>query len=90
MSSAAKTPLSCRLAGHRFRFRAEGEAMLWECERGCGAGGRKVYGSAADAERYARALDKEDRRELGRRAPLIGLFPLRIARAIRRRRGRGG
>jgi hypothetical protein len=72
--------------GHRYRFRAESETMVWECQRGCGAGGRKRYGSAADASRYAAALDREDSEDLGRRAPLIGLLPLRLAAAARRRR----
>jgi hypothetical protein len=49
-------------------------------------GGTKTYESAADAERYARALDREDRAELGRRAPLVGLLPLRLWRAWRDRR----
>jgi hypothetical protein len=78
--------LRCRLLGHRFRFSAEGETMRWECARGCGAGGSKRYATAEDAERYARAFDREDRDDLGRRAPLIGLLPLRIARALRQRR----
>jgi hypothetical protein len=77
--------LACRLLGHRFRFRADGELMLWECQRGCGAGGSKRYETAADAQRYASAFDREDRDDLGRRAPLVGLFPLRIYRALRRR-----
>jgi hypothetical protein len=78
--------LRCRLLGHRFRFSADGATMRWECARGCGAGGSKTYPSAEDAERYARAFDREDREDLGRRAPLVGLLPLRIARALRRRR----
>jgi hypothetical protein len=58
--------------------------MTWTCER-CGfAGGSKRYGTAEEAALYARGLDREDRDELGRRGPL-GLFPLRIARAARRR-----
>jgi hypothetical protein len=78
--------LRCRLLGHRYRFTSDGPTMHWACER-CGAhGGEKVYPSAADAERYARAFDREDREDIGRRAPLIGLLPLRIARALRRRR----
>jgi hypothetical protein len=77
--------LRCRLLGHRFRFASEGETMRWRCERGCGAGGAKHYADAADAERYARAFDREDRAELGRRAPFFGLSPLRLARAARRR-----
>jgi hypothetical protein len=78
--------LRCRLLGHRFRFTAEGETMTWRCQRGCGAGGTKRYAAAADADRYARAFDREDREDLGRRAPLIGLFPLRLMRALRMRR----
>lgn len=64
--------------------------MSWSCARGCGAGGRKRYGSSEEAARYAAALDREDRSEVGRRAPLLGMFPLRIAHAFsRRRRARG-
>jgi hypothetical protein len=78
---------ACRALGHRYRFRAEGPTMTWTCER-CGAvGGTKRYASPADAERYAKAFDREDRSELGRRAPLVGLLPLRIWRAGRDRRG---
>jgi hypothetical protein len=77
--------LRCRLLGHRFRFTSEAETMRWSCARGCGAGGAKRYASADDAQRYARAFDREDRQDLGRRAPLMGLLPLRIARALTRR-----
>jgi hypothetical protein len=77
--------LSCRLLGHRYRFRAEGATMRWACERGCGAGGSKDYESAADATGYAAAFDREDRSELGRRAPLLGMFPLRMWWTLRRR-----
>jgi hypothetical protein len=59
--------------------------MLWTCERGCGAAGSKEYASAADATRYAEAFDREDRSELGRRAPLLGMFPLRMWWTLRRR-----
>jgi hypothetical protein len=58
--------------------------MTWTCERGCGAGGSKRYGSAEEAALYAGGLDREDREQLGRRSPL-GLLPLRIAQAARRR-----
>ncbi|MEA2256154.1 MAG: hypothetical protein QOG35_2199, partial [Solirubrobacteraceae bacterium] len=27
--------LRCRLLGHRYRFRSEGDTMRWRCERGC-------------------------------------------------------
>ena len=74
--------LRCRVLGHRYRFRADGPTMRWACARGCGTAGEKRYGSARDAARYARALDGEDRDDLGRRAPLIGLLPLRIARGL--------
>ena len=60
--------------------------MLWECERGCGAGGSKDYATAQEAARYASAFDREDRTDLGRRAPLVGLFPLRLYRSLRDRR----
>ena len=61
--------------------------MRWACQRGCGAAGSKRYASAAEAHRYARAFDREDGRDLGRRAP-VGLLPMRLVRAVRRRRGR--
>jgi hypothetical protein len=73
--------LACRVAGHRPRFWAEGEVMRWECER-CGLAGAKRYASAADAARYARALDREDREALGHRTPL-SLLPLRLGRRRR-------
>jgi hypothetical protein len=78
--------LRCRVLGHRMCFSAEGSTMRWHCERGCGTEGAKVYGSPADARRYARAFDREDREDLGRRAPWLGMFPLRIWRALARRR----
>ena len=77
--------LRCRLLGHRFRFASEGQTMRWSCERGCGAGGEKRYASAEEAGLYARAFDRDDAADLGRRAP-IGLSPLRVVRAVRRRR----
>lgn len=81
--------LRCRVAGHRYRFRAEGPAMRWTCER-CGAvGGSKRYASAAEAASYAAAFDREDREDIGRRAPLIGLLPLRLWRLVRTLRGGG-
>jgi hypothetical protein len=70
--------------------------MRWRCERECGAEGAKEYATAADAARYASAFDREDAQDLGRRAPLVGLLPLRAAHAMRRRaerrreEGRGG
>jgi hypothetical protein len=80
--------LACRVFGHRYRFAAEGAAMSWTCAR-CGhLGGSKEYGSPAEAARYARALDREDRDDLGRRAPLVAGLPLRALRVIRARRSR--
>lgn len=76
--------LRCRLLGHRYRFTSEGDVMRWSCERGCGAGGAKRYPAPGDAQRYARAFDRDDARDVGKRAP-VGLFPLRLARAVRRR-----
>lgn len=74
--------LLCRVLGHRFRFVSEGGTMRWSCSRGCGAEGSKRYATAEDARRYARALDHEDASDLGRRAPLVGLLPLRVWRAL--------
>jgi hypothetical protein len=78
--------LSCRVFGHRYRFEADGATMRWTCERGCGAGGAKEYGSAEEAVRYAAAFDREDRSDVGRRAPPLGMFPLRVWWSLRNRR----
>jgi hypothetical protein len=75
----------CRVFGHRYRFWSEGNTMYWRCQRDCGAGGEKLYPDAAAALRYAKGFDREDRQDLGRRAPLFGLLPLRLARALRKR-----
>ncbi len=72
-------PIACRALGHRVRFWNEGATMRWDCERGCGFRGEKRYPSAADAARYARELDRDDRAGLGKRAPL-SLLPLRLVR----------
>jgi hypothetical protein len=72
-------PFGCTLLGHRVRFWADGPMMRWECERDCGFAGSKPYASAAEARRYAAALDREDADDLGRRAPL-SLSPLRLTR----------
>jgi hypothetical protein len=82
---AGNVPLACRVLGHRHRFRVEGATMTWACAR-CGAvGGSKRYASAEEAARYAAAFDREDREDLGRRAPLVAGLPLRLVRALRRR-----
>jgi hypothetical protein len=74
----ASVMLRCRVFGHRYRFSATGAVMRWKCQRGCGAAGSKTYPSPAAARHYASAFDREDRDQLGRRAPLLGMFPLRI------------
>lgn len=71
--------LACRVFGHRMRFSAEGATMRWECGRECGERGEKGYGSPEQARRYARAFDREDREDTGRR-PLLSLLPLGLAR----------
>ena len=78
--------VSCRLTGHRMRFTSEGATMRWTCERGCGEGGEKRYATAAEARRYATAFDREDKDDVGHRAPL-GMLPLRLLRAVRQARG---
>lgn len=62
--------------------------MVWQCERGCGEAGAKDYLTAQDATRFAAAFDQRDSDDLGRRAPLIGLFPLRLWRQLRRKGSR--
>ncbi|MGH9114405.1 MAG: hypothetical protein ACRDWW_01110 [Acidimicrobiales bacterium] len=52
--------------------------MEWACQRCDGAKGSKRYASAAEARTFAAAFDREDRDDLGRRAPFLGMFPLRI------------
>jgi hypothetical protein len=76
--------LGCRVFGHRWRFSAAGEEMRWECGRGCGASGSKRYPTAEEAARYARAFDREDTADVGRR-PLLSLLPLSLGRRGRRR-----
>jgi hypothetical protein len=77
--------LACRILGHRFRFRAEGPHMLWECVRGCGAVGSKEYGTAEDASRYALGLERDAAPDRG--PPLIAALPVRLLRrAFARRR----
>jgi len=76
--------LSCRFVGRRLRYRSEGATLRWICARGCGAGGEKRYATAEQAGRYARAFDREDRDDFGRR-PLLSLLPLWLVR-----RARGG
>ncbi|WP_179429042.1 DUF1660 family phage protein [Spelaeicoccus albus] len=77
--------IACRVFGHRVGFRAAGATVQWSCRR-CGqAAGSKTYGTEAEAQRYARAFDRSDSDDSGRRAPLLGMFPLRIWRLFRRR-----
>ena len=84
----SQSMLSCTILGHRPSFAADGTVMRWRCRR-CGETlGQKEYPTPADARRYAQALNREDSEDLGARAPLIGLLPLRLARLARRRRGR--
>ena len=77
--------LSCRLFGHRYRFQSDGATMRWTCERGCGDGGAKEYASPDEASHYAAAFDRDDRAEIGRRAPFLGMFPLRMWWTLRRK-----
>ena len=78
------TPLGCRMFGHRPAFRADGRVMRWECDRGCGRQrGSKQYPTAEEAERYVTAFNRRDSADLGKRAPLIGLLPLRLRRMMK-------
>ena len=77
--------LACRVFGHQPAFRAEGHTMRWACER-CGqaAGAKGIRLARPRRVRYAAAFNKRDADDLGKRAPLIGLLPLRIWRRLRR------
>ena len=77
--------VSCRILGHRFRFAADGRDDALDCERGCGVEGAKEYATPPTRPAYAAAFDREDRADLGRRAPFLGMFPLRMWRPLRRR-----
>ena len=76
--------LACRVFGHRPRFGVDGSTLVWSCARGCGDAGSRRYASAQEAARYARAFDREDRGDIGRR-PLLSLLPLGLARRVRPR-----
>jgi hypothetical protein len=76
--------VACTVFGHRYRFTADGPTMRWSCARCGSVGGEKTYASSDEAARYARAFDREDREDLGRRAPLIAGLPLRVWRLFRR------
>lgn len=76
----------CRVLGHHHTFRVDGTTMRWQCARGCVDGaGEKTYATAAQAQLFAAALDHRDTVDLGARAPLLSLFPLRIWRRLCRR-----
>jgi len=78
---------TCRVLGHDYRFTTEGRTMRWACER-CGEpGGSKDYASPAEAARYARALDRRDAEDVGKR-PMLSLLPLWLARKAGRRSSR--
>ena len=76
---------TCSVLGHDYRFSADGRTMRWSCERCGGEGGSKTYASAAEAQRYARALDRRDADAVGKR-PLLSLLPLWLARKAGRSR----
>ena len=77
---------ACRVFGHRPAFHPDGRTMRWACDR-CGQGaGAKEYDTGEDARRYAAAFNRRDTDDLGKRAPLIGLLPLRLWRRFRRTR----
>ncbi|HET8601341.1 MAG TPA: hypothetical protein VFL99_13515 [Segeticoccus sp.] len=76
----------CTLLGHRVRFHTDGATMSWACERCGGQSGSKTYESPAVATHYARAFDHRDSEDIGRRAPFIGMFPLRLWRVFRNRK----
>ncbi|MEO9221064.1 MAG: DUF1660 family phage protein [Mycobacteriaceae bacterium] len=80
--------IACQVFGHRYRFHADDATLHWACARCAAVGGSKEYPSAEQARKFAAAFDVEDSDDLGRRAPLIGLLPLRIRYWFRQLRGR--
>jgi hypothetical protein len=82
--SSVDEMFTCRLLGHDPLFTHDGASMRWECRRGCGDGGAKVYPSAAEAQKYAAAFNVKGGAS-GDRAPLIALLPLRIWNRLRQR-----
>jgi hypothetical protein len=59
--------------------------MRWECDRGCEQqSGSKHYPTAEEARRYATAFNRRDTADLGKRAPLLGLLPLRLWRIVKK------
>ncbi|MGV0836418.1 hypothetical protein [Mycolicibacterium thermoresistibile] len=77
--------VACRVFGHQPMFGTDGRHMHWACARCGGAAGTKQYPTAADARRYAAAFNRRDVDDLGKRAPLLGLLPLRLWQRFRRR-----
>ena len=75
----------CRVLGHRLVFAADGSLLRWHCARRCGVSGHKRYADSGRAQRYATAFNHRDADDLGSRAPLIGLLPLRLWRKLRAR-----
>ena len=73
----------CKILGHDVSFAAHDKLMVWECRRGCGMGGSKTYPTSAAAARFAETFDKRDNDQLGRGAPLLGMFPLRLWHRLR-------
>ena len=81
----------CAVWDHDVSFTSHGRTMVWECRRGCGTGGSKKYASSSQAARFATAFDRRDRADLGRRAPLLGMFPAQaVVPDPTRSRVRGG
>lgn len=74
--------MKCTVFGHDYGFTANGPVMRWQCRRGCDVGGTKTYATPEAATRYATAFNRRDSEDLGRRAPLIGLLPLRLWRRM--------
>jgi hypothetical protein len=77
--------VGCRVFGHDPAFDVDGARLVWARRRCGGESGEKRYDSEADARRYAAAFNRRDSEDLGRRAPLLGLLPLRIWRWLRHR-----
>ena len=81
----AQRMLACRVMGHRWRFSSRGSRDALGLRARLRRGRDKRYGTAEEAARYARAFDREDTQDLGKR-PTLSTLPLWLARRAARKR----
>ncbi len=77
----ARLMLLCRLFGHRFRFAGGGGDDALALPARLRSRRRQALRERPGRQPLRPSLRQGDRDDLGRRAPLVGLLPLRLARA---------